>query len=61
LRLLENAWHALAEALGQYGRRHWMSRIFCIENGEARPLSKYTGTRSQRVIDQCRWWIALLA
>jgi hypothetical protein len=61
LRLLENAWHALADAPGEFGRRHWMTRVFCIENGEARPLSRYTGTRFHRVIDKCRWWIALLA
>jgi hypothetical protein len=24
LRLFENAWHALADATGEFGRHHWM-------------------------------------
>lgn len=61
LRLLENAWHALADAPGEFARRHWMSRVFCIENGEMVPLAKYNGTRFPQVIDKARWWIALAA
>ncbi len=61
LRLLENAWHALADAPGEFGRRHWMTRVFCIENGEAKALSQYTGTRFHRLIDKFRWWMALAA
>jgi hypothetical protein len=61
LRLLENAWHALADAPGEFGRSHWMTRVFCIENGEGKPLSQYTGTRFHRLIDKFRWWMALAA
>lgn len=61
LRLLENAWHALADAPGEFGRGHWMTRVFCIENDEAKALSQYTGTRFHRMIDKFRWWMALAA
>ena len=61
LRLLENAWHALADAPGEFGRRHWMSRVFIEENGSATPLSQFTGTRFHRVIDKFRWVMALAA
>jgi hypothetical protein len=61
LRLLENAWHALADAPGEFGRRHWMSRVFIEENGSATPLSQFTGTRFHRVIDKFRWVMALVA
>jgi hypothetical protein len=61
LRLLENAWHALADAPGEFGRRHWMARVFIEENGAIKPLSQYTGTRFHRVIDKFRWVMALVA
>jgi hypothetical protein len=61
LRLFENAWHALADAPGEFGRRHWMSRVFIEENGSATPLSQFTGTRFHRVIDKFRWVMALVA
>jgi hypothetical protein len=61
LRLFENAWHALADAPGEFGRRHWMSRVFIEENGSAAPLSQFTGTRFHRVIDKFRWVMALVA
>jgi hypothetical protein len=61
LRLLENAWHALADAPGEFGRHHWMSRVFIEENGSATPLSQFTGTRFHRVIDKFRWVMALVA
>jgi hypothetical protein len=61
LRLLENTWHALADAPGEFGRRHWMSRVFIEENGEATPLSQFTGTRFHRIIDKFRWLLALAA
>jgi hypothetical protein len=61
LRLLENAWHALADAPGEFGRRHWMSRVFVEENGVPVPLSQYTGTRFHRVVDKFRWIMALVA
>jgi hypothetical protein len=61
LRLFENAWHALADAPGEFGRRHWMSRVFIEENGSAAPLSQFTGTRFHRLIDKFRWVMALAA
>jgi hypothetical protein len=62
LRLLEGAWHALCDAPGEFGRRHWMTRVF-IEGrqGEIHPLSRFTGTRFEQVVDQFRWIMALLA
>jgi len=61
LRLLENTWHALADAPGEFGRRHWMTRVFIEKDGEATPLSQFTGTRFHRIIDKFRWLIALAA
>jgi hypothetical protein len=61
LRLLENAWHAMADAPGEFGRRHWMSRVFIEEEGAAKALSHYTGTRFHRVIDKFRWVMGLVA
>jgi hypothetical protein len=60
-RLLESAWHALSDAPGEFGRRHWMTRVFIQGlDGSPRPLSDFTGTRFQRVIDKFRWVMALL-
>jgi len=62
LRLLENAWHALSDAPGEFGRRHWMTRIFLEdEDGSPKPLSEFTGTRFHRIIDKFRWVMAFLA
>ena len=61
LRLIENAWHALSDAPGEFGRRHWMTRVFIIENAEAKPLSQFMGTRFHRVVDKFRWVIGLIA
>jgi len=61
LRLVENAWHALSDAPGEFGRRHWMTRVFIEQDGEALPLSQFTGTRFHRVIDKFRWVIGLVA
>jgi hypothetical protein len=61
LRLIENAWHALSDAPGEFGRQHWMTRVFLEENGEAKPLSQFTGTRFHRVVDRFRWVISLVA
>lgn len=61
LRLIENAWHALSDAPGEFGRRHWMTRVFIEEKGEIKALSQFTGTRFQRVIDKFRWVIGLVA
>lgn len=61
LRLVENTWHALADAPGEFGRSHWMSRVFIEINGEAKPLSQFTGTRFHRIVDKYRWVLALVA
>jgi len=61
LRLIENAWHALSDAPGEFGRRHWMTRVFIEENGGAKALSQFTGTRFHRIIDKFRWVIGLVA
>ena len=61
LRLVENTWHALADAPGEFGRSHWMSRVFIEVNGEAKPLSQFTGTRFHRIVDKYRWLLALAA
>jgi hypothetical protein len=59
LRLIENAWHALADAPGEFGRSHWMTRVFIEENGVPTPLSQFTGTRFHRIIDKFRWILSL--
>jgi hypothetical protein len=62
VRLLENAWHALSDASGELGRRHWMARVFIPdEKGVPRPLRDFTGTRIAHVIDRFRWVLGLLA
>ena len=61
LRLIENAWHALSDAPGEFGRGHWMTRVFFEQNGEAQALSQFTGTRFHHVVDQFRWVISLVA
>ena len=61
LRLLENTWHALADAPGEFGRSHWMSRVFIEVNGETKALSQFTGTRFHRIVDKYRWLLALAA
>lgn len=61
LRLIENAWHALADAPGEFGRRHWMTRVFIEQEGQAKALSQFTGTRFHRIIDKFRWVIGLVA
>jgi hypothetical protein len=62
LRLLEGAWHALCDAPGEFGRRHWMTRVFVRgKDGSPRPLSEFTGTRFHHVIDRFRWVMAFLA
>jgi hypothetical protein len=61
LRLIENAWHALADAPGEFARRHWMSRVFLEEDGQAMALSQFLGTRFHRLIDKFRWVLGLVA
>jgi hypothetical protein len=60
-RLLESAWHALSDAPGEFGRAHWMARVFIPRaDGSPQPLSDFMGTRFQRVVDVFRWIMALL-
>jgi hypothetical protein len=60
-RLLEGAWHALSDAPGEFGRAHWMTRVFIPgADGSPRPLSDFMGTRFQRVVDAFRWIMAFL-
>jgi hypothetical protein len=60
-RLLQGAWHALSDAPGEFGRRHWMTRVFIPgADGSPRPLSDFMGTRFQRVIDKFRWVMGFL-
>jgi len=60
-RLLESAWHALSDAPGEFGRAHWMTRVFIDRaDGSPRPLSDFMGTRFQRVVDKFRWIMAFL-
>jgi hypothetical protein len=60
-RLLESAWHALSDAPGEFGRAHWMTRVFIPgADGSPRPLSDFMGTRFQRVVDAFRWIMAFL-
>jgi hypothetical protein len=61
LRMVENAYHALCDAPGEFGRRHWMTRVFVEEGGQAKALSQFMGSRFQRLIDQFRWVIGLVA
>jgi hypothetical protein len=62
LRLLESAWHALSDAPGEFGRSHWMARVFMEdEHGEPQALSQLAGTRFHRIVDRFRWVMALLA
>jgi hypothetical protein len=61
LRLFEGAWHALSDAPGEFGRHHWMSRIFLEgRDGSPRPLSDFMGTRLQHFVDRFRWVMAFL-
>lgn len=61
MRLIENAWHALCDAPGEFGRSHWMTRVFIEEDGQIISLAKFTGTRINRLVDKFRWVLALSA
>jgi hypothetical protein len=61
-RLLESAWHAMSDAPGEFGRSHWMSRVFFEDrDGRPRPVSEFMGTKFHIKVDRCRWIMALLA
>jgi hypothetical protein len=60
-RILESAWHALCDAPGEFGRRYWMSRVFLEgEDGSTRPVSDFTGTKLQTLVDKIRWIMGFL-
>jgi hypothetical protein len=61
LRIMENAWHALSDAPGEFGRRNWMTRVFIEEEGKPKALSQLSTARFQRVVDLFRWVIGLVA
>ena len=61
LRIMENAWHALSDAPGEFARRNWMSRVFVEEDGKPKALSQLSTARFQRVVDLFRWVIGLAA
>lgn len=61
IRLIENAWHALADAPGEFGRSHWMTRIFIEQDGEAKALTQFSTTRFKRVVEKFRWVMGLVA
>ncbi|HVO58997.1 MAG TPA: hypothetical protein VMT51_14995 [Dongiaceae bacterium] len=61
-RILESAWHALSDAPGEFGRRHWMTRVFYeAADGTPKPVSDFMGTRFQKVVDRFRWVMSFLA
>jgi len=60
-RMLQGAWDALSDAPGEFGRRHWMTRVFVQEqDGSTRRLSDLAGPYFEGLIDKFRWVIALL-
>jgi hypothetical protein len=62
LRLLESAWHAMSDAPGEFGRRHWMTRVFHeAEDGRAKPLSSFLGARFEHFVEPFRRIMGLLA
>jgi hypothetical protein len=60
LRLIENAWYTLADAPGEFGRSHWMTRVFIEQEGESRPLTQFSHTRFKRVVEKFRWVMGLV-
>jgi hypothetical protein len=55
IRILESAYHALSDAPGEFGRRHWMTRVFYQDrDGVACPLSAHMGTRIERFVEPFR-------
>jgi hypothetical protein len=62
IRLLESAWHALSDAPGEFGRRHWMTRVFYeSSDGTPKPLSEFMGTRFHAFVDGFRRVMSFLA
>lgn len=63
LRLLENAWHALADAPGEFGRTNWMTRVFVIDDsdGTEKAVSNLGARPFVQKIERFRWVISLMA
>jgi len=62
LRLFAETWHILGEAPGEFGRRHWTSRVFYItKEGIERPASFLWGKEGPRFIKQIHWAMGLIA
>jgi len=62
LRILESSLHVLSDAPGEFGRRHWISRVFVeTSEGESRPIAQITGSYFQNFINRFRFIMAFLA
>src|SRR5215475_14540618 len=62
LRILESSLHVLSDAPGEFGRRHWISRVFVeTSEGESRPIAQITGSFFQNCINSFRFIMAFLA
>jgi len=62
LRLFAEAWYILAEAPGEFGRRHWTARVFTIsDEGVERPVSYIMGEEGPPWINRVHWAMGLIA
>ena len=62
LRLFSEAWHILAEAPGEFGRRHWTARVFySTDDGLERPVSFLWGQEGPPFIRRIHWAVGLIA
>lgn len=62
LRLFTEAWHILAEAPGEFGRRNWTARVFYItKEGEERPASMLWGEDGPAFMKRVHWALGLFA
>lgn len=62
LRLFAEAWHIMAEAPGEFGRRHWTARVFYItDEGTERPVSFHWGQEGPLFIRRIHWAMGLIA
>ncbi len=62
LRLFAEAWHVLADAPGEFGRRSWTARVFYItDEGVERPVSSLWGQAGPPFVKRIHWAIGLIA
>lgn len=62
LRLFAEAWHILAEAPGEFGRRNWTARVFYItKEGVERPASALWGESGPPFMKRVHWALGLVA